>query len=132
MYNRTRNTGFFLDNMQALFTDLETVFDLGVDKSKVSAYTEVIRAEKNEEGYNIQFSLPGYDKEDIRISLEKNDLVVSARFEKDENWKKTFHKRIALPDDADFSKSEATLEKGILEIQLPFKADQKSVEIKIS
>ena len=129
---RTRNTNGIFENMHALFTDLETIFDLGVDKSKVSAYTEVIRAEKTKEGYHIQFALPGYDKEDLKISLEKKDLVVSARFEKEENWKKNLHKRIALPDDADFSESEATLEKGILDIYLPFKADQKPVEIKIS
>jgi HSP20 family molecular chaperone IbpA len=125
---RTKNLN---NTMQMLFTDLESIFDYGIDKSKVSAYTEVIRAEKVENGYDIHFVLPGYDKEDLKISQEKRDLVVSAKFETEGTWKKTFAKRVQLPDDADFSSSSAKLEKGILSIHVPFNEDQKPVEIKI-
>jgi len=128
---RTKNFNNILDGMQVLFTDLDSVFDLGVDKSKVSAYTEIIKAEKNENGYDIHFVVPGYDKEDLKISLEKRDLIVSAKFEKEENWKKNFAKRIQIPEDADFSKSKAKLDKGILSISIPFEENQKPVEIKI-
>jgi HSP20 family molecular chaperone IbpA len=128
---RTKNFNNILDGMQVLFTDLDSVFDLGIDKSKVSAYTEIIRAEKSEEGYDIYFVVPGYDKEDLKISLEKRDLVVSAKFEKEDTWKKSFTKRVQLPEDADFSKSVAALDKGILSIEVPFKENQKPVEIKI-
>ena len=117
--------------MQMLFTDLDSIFDYGIDKSKVSAYTEVIRAEKGENGYDVHFVLPGYDKEDLKISQEKRDLIVSAKFETEGTWKKTFAKRVQLPDDADFSASEAKLEKGILSIHVPFNENKKPVEIKI-
>lgn len=129
---RTKNINSILDGMQILFTDLDSVFDLGVDKSKVSAYTEIIKAEKTENGYDIHFAVPGYEKEDLKISLEKRDLIVSARFEKEESWKKNFAKKIQIPEDADFSKLEAKLDKGILSISIPFKEKQKPVEIKIS
>lgn len=128
---RTKNFNNLLDGMQVLFTDLDSIFDLGIDKSKVSAYTEVIRAEKAEECYNIHFVVPGYEKQDLKISLEKRDLVVSAKFEKEDTWKKNFTKRVQLPEDADFAKSTASLDKGILSIQVPFKKNQKPVEIKI-
>ena len=128
---RTKNFNNILDGMQILFTDLDSIFDLGIDKSNVSAYTEVIRAEKVEAGYDFYFALPGYDKEDLKISLEKRDLIVSAKFEKEEKWKKNFTKRIQLPENADFSESKATLEKGVLLIHIPFKENQKPIEIKI-
>jgi HSP20 family protein len=119
------------DLIAGIFTDLEEIFNYGIDKSRHAAYTEIIRAEKEEEGYSIQFALPGYDKEDLKISQDKRDLIVSAKFEKEEGWKKSFSKRIQLPDNADFSSSTASLEKGVLKIQIPFKADQKPFEIKI-
>jgi HSP20 family molecular chaperone IbpA len=128
---RTKNFNSVLDGMQVLFADLDSIFDLGVDKSKVSEYTEVIRAEKTKDGYDIHFVVPGYDKKDLKISLEKRDLIVSAKFEKEDTWKKNFSKRVQIPEDADFSKSKATLDKGILSIEIPFKEDQKPVEIKI-
>ena len=126
---KTNNLANLFD--QVLFSDIESIFDLGIDKSKYSAYTEVIRAEKIKDGYSVDFVLPGYDKKDLKISQEKNDLVVSAKFEKEEGWKKNFSKRVQLPDNADFSAASASLDKGILTIFIPFKADSKPFEIKI-
>ena len=83
-------------------------------------------------GYNIHFVLPGYDKEDLKISQEKGYLIVSAKFEKEEGWKKNFLKKVQLPDDADFSSAKASLDKGILTLHIPFKEDSRSFEIKIS
>jgi HSP20 family protein len=117
--------------LAGVFTDLEEIFNYGIDRSRHTAYTEIIRAEKTEDGYSIQFAMPGYDKEDLKISQDKRDLIVSAKFEKEEGWKKNFAKRIQLPDNADFSASTASLDKGILSIQIPFKVDQKPFEIKI-
>lgn len=120
-----------INRMNSLFTDLEEIFNYGIDKSRHSAFMEIIRAEKVEDGYSIQFALPGYDKHDLKISQERRDLIVSAKFEKDEGWKKSFSKRIQLPEDADFLASTASLEKGILYIHIPFNVDQKPKEIKI-
>jgi HSP20 family molecular chaperone IbpA len=117
---------------QVLFSDLESIFDLGVDRSRHSAYTEVIRAEKVKDGYDVHFVLPGYDKKDLKISHEKNDLVVSANFEKEEGWKKNFSKKVQLPNDSNFSLAVASLDKGILTVHIPFKADSKPFEIEIS
>lgn len=128
---KTSNLASLLDHA-AIFSDIESIFDLGIDKSKYSAYTEVIRAERNKEGYAVDFVLPGYDKEDLKISQEKNNLVVSAKFEKEEGWKKNFSKKVQLPEDADFSAASASLEKGILSILVPFKAESKSFQIKIA
>jgi HSP20 family molecular chaperone IbpA len=132
MYRNSKNYNVSTLFDQVLFSDLESIFDLGVDKSKYSAYTEVIRAEKMKSGYNIHFVLPGYDKEDLKISQEKGYLIVSAKFEKEEGWKKNFLKKVQLPDDADFSSAKASLDKGILTLHIPFKEDSRSFEIKIS
>jgi HSP20 family molecular chaperone IbpA len=129
---RTKNHNLANLFDQVLFSDLETIFDLGIDKSKYSAYVEVIRAEKTKEGYSVHFVLPGYEKQDLKISQEKNTLVVSAKFEKEEGWKKNFMKKVELPNDADFSFTEAALDKGILTLQIPFKENSKPFEIKIS
>jgi HSP20 family protein len=107
-------------------TSSDSIFD------EIHSYDEIAKISKTKNGYEINCILPGYDKEDIKISIEKNNLIVSAAFEKEEYWKKNFSKKINLHDDADILLSTAKLEKGILSIIVPFKPHEKPIEIKIA
>lgn len=85
---------------------------------------------KTEKGYDISYPVPGYDKEDFSILFEKNNLIIMAKFEKEEQWKKNFYKKIKIYENIDIQSSIAKLEKGILSIHIPFeKAYQKTVQI---
>ena len=73
--------------------------------------------------------LPGFEKEDINISLEQNVLSISGerKFEKEENrdfhrverWYGSFFRSFRLPARVDSSKIDAALKGGLLTIHLP-------------
>ena len=73
--------------------------------------------------------LPGFEKDEIDISLEKNVLSISGerKFEKEENrdfhrverWYGSFFRSFRLPATVDSSKIDANLKDGLLTIHLP-------------
>jgi len=77
----------------------------------------------------VEAHLPNFEQKDINIQLEDNALVVSAeRHEKEEDKDKkfvvresssSFYRRIALPKRANVEKIEATLDDGVLKINIP-------------
>jgi len=99
---------------------------------------------ENNQGFELQLAIPGIQKEDVKISLEKNILNVSSEKEAaqiDENTRftrrefvfGTFSRSFTLPDTIDTDKIGADFKDGILKITLPKKAETKiSKEIKIS
>lgn len=100
--------------------------------------------EKNE-GFELQMAVPGVDKKDIKIDLEKNILSITSEKtakEKDEEGVKysrrefaygTFCRSFNLPDTIDTEKIKAEVKDGILTVELPKKKEAKiSKEIKIS
>ncbi len=77
--------------------------------------------------YHIAISIPGYTKEDLKISLEDLKLIVAAQIEATEDadktilqeWKKTsFSKQFMLPRDADKSQINAAYEAGVLALTI--------------
>lgn len=99
---------------------------------------------ENNQGFELQLAIPGIQKEDVKISLEKNILNVSSEKESaqlDENTRftrrefvyGTFSRSFTLPDTIDTDKIGADFKDGILKITLPKRAETKiSKEIKIS
>lgn len=87
---------------------------------------------ENEKAFNIELSVPGFNKEDIKIEIEKNILKISAQSEmnkeeKDENQrilrqefrKSSFSRSFTIPENIDTENISATQQDGILEITLP-------------
>jgi HSP20 family protein len=99
------------------------------------------------ESFILEFAAPGLDKKDFNISIENNQLTVSAekRAEKDEKeegkWTRRefnysgFRRSFTLTDDVMADKIEAAYDKGILMLTLPKKEEARvkpalSIEIK--
>lgn len=87
---------------------------------------------ENEKSFNVELSVPGFSKEDIKIEVEKDVLKVSAHIEvnseeKDENEKvlrrefksSSFMRKFVLPEDVDVENISASQHDGILQITLP-------------
>ncbi|WP_029902105.1 Hsp20/alpha crystallin family protein [Prevotella sp. 10(H)] len=87
---------------------------------------------ENEKAFNIELSVPGFNKEDIKIEIEKDVLKVSAEIEmkneqKDENEKvlrrefrkSSFVRSFTLPEGIDAESISASQKDGILQITLP-------------
>lgn len=92
-----------------------------------------VRTKENEEDYGLSFALPGFKKEDININIEDDILIVSSNVEKDD-FKQSFENKYQIPEDVDREKINATMEDGILKInigkykELP-KSNIKKIEI---
>jgi HSP20 family molecular chaperone IbpA len=85
--------------------------------------------EETDHGYFIQIDAPGIKKEDVKISLENQNLVVEGeRKGKFAAWLK---KRFLLPDDVNAEGIQAQMNDGVLEIALPKKEMAKPKTITV-
>jgi HSP20 family protein len=92
---------------------------------------------ENEDGYNIQLAVPGMNKEDFKIELDGDSLVISAeikgvREEKAENFTRkefgfrSFKRSFILPENSVNAEAiKASYENGVLGVQLPKKEEAK-------
>lgn len=102
---------------------------------------------KNEESYEIQLSVPGWNKKDFKIELQNAELTISAeKIENEESSsdnythrefsKRAFKRAFNLAEDVEESKISANYSDGILKVLIPKnkKAIDKEVikQIKIS
>lgn len=97
-------------------------------------YSKMPIISKNEDGYEIQFTLPGYEKEDLEILIEEGFLTVKTARQDEKSSIAEFEKSYSLPEDVDTEKCNATMRAGILTISLEFKEPikPKSKKIKIN
>jgi Molecular chaperone (small heat shock protein) len=116
------------DFMPSLLNDL---MDLSwINASNATPKMNII---ETKEKYELEFSVPGLAKEDLKLSIDAdNNLVVemlkeSKNVKKDENRRylrrefssEQFRQTVALPDDIHNEDITAKVENGILKISLP-------------
>jgi HSP20 family protein len=95
--------------------------------------------------YVIELAVPGFDKKDIDIDINGNNLTVSGKYsketedrEKDKRYhyrelrKGSFSRSVTLPENIDAGKVSATFDAGVLKIEMPAQrvAESKKVAIK--
>jgi HSP20 family protein len=93
---------------------------------------------KNENGYALEFAIPGFVKEDFTLKMEDNKLVVKLEATNKKDLKYTrkefdfhsFEKKFKIPKNVDTEKISATYENGILMVHLELK-EKVSKEINI-
>lgn len=90
-----------------------------------------IDVSEDDKSYTVKAEIPGVDKKDIEISIEGNEVAISAETKR-ETKKKEGEKEIytdryygkvyrsfSLPNDLDSAKAEARYENGVLMLMLP-------------
>lgn len=118
---------------------------------KANATAPAINVIENEKDYRIELAAPGMSKEDFNIKLdEENNLVISMEKKnenKEENKKNgrylrrefsysKFQQTMILPDDVDKDAISASVEHGVLTVDLPkitpeaIQKTEKHIEIK--
>ncbi len=98
---------------------------------------------ENEDGYRLNFEIPGMMKDDVKIWVENDILIISGEkksdFGKDEvtvhserSYGK-FERSFRLPKNADKEKVRAEFVNGLLEVVIPKteEAKPKQIEIKV-
>ncbi len=75
--------------------------------------------------------MPGYDKEDVKINLNKEGYIILQGEAKRKGENVKFGRSYLIPKSADANTIKAHLEKGILTLNLQKKEKYKPKEIKI-
>lgn len=95
---------------------------------------------ESDEGLNLQAEVPGFGPKDLEISAEPRRLTITGKRETKEErkTKKTVHKQrcsdeifrvVDLPAEINTEKVKATLENGILSLEMPKAAPAKKVAV---
>lgn len=94
-------------------------------------------------GYLVHAEMPGVRKEDIDVSIEGNQVTISAEVKRDTEKKEgdrvlrseryfgNVYRSFTLPAELDEPKCEATYEKGVLELKLVTKAETPGKKLEI-
>jgi HSP20 family protein len=127
---------FFSDVFDSILNDKFLSDKLG---SRVPA----VNISETENEFHIELAAPGLQKEDFKISLDKNVLSVSAdkkvenveegkKFSKREYSYNSFTRSFTLPEVADHGKIEAEYNDGVLNLKVAKKEEAKIQSREIS
>lgn len=107
-----------------MFNDNERGFDYDHDWKPMANVTE------KEDRFELELAVPGMNKKDFNISIEKNMLTISAerkeeKKEEEKNFTRrefvygSFSRSFTLPETVDREKIDAEYKDGILRLNLP-------------
>lgn len=98
---------------------------------------------EDDKAFRIKAEVPGVDKDDIEVSVQGNQVSISAEVKRETRKEderevvveRSFgraYRAFALPVDVDNSRTEARYEKGVLMLTLPKKVDGTAHRIAVS
>jgi HSP20 family protein len=114
------------------WSNLEMVPDIRLDVSE------------DEKAYRVKADIPGVDKKDIDLSIDGNQIVISAEVKRESNKKEgekdicseryygKVYRAFSTPADVDGTKAEAHYENGVLSLTLPKKSNGHSRKIAVN
>ena len=115
---------FYVNN---LFNKVLT--DQADSNKKSNAFcSPAVNIQENEEGYELQFSVPGYQKDQFRIRNDDGMLKVKAEVKKEQEAQSynrqefsvySFERSFKLPDNVLIDSVSAKLDDGILLVNIP-------------
>jgi HSP20 family protein len=93
---------------------------------EVSTIPSVNISDENK-AFEVEIAVPGIDKKDIKVEIDKNCLVISSekqytQEDKEKNWLRkeygyaSFQRMFQLPKNADENRIDATINNGILKV----------------
>ena len=115
---------FVTDFIDKVFNDNSNPWMWGLAPGNEQRGYEI---ERSEDSVDLIIEVPGYAKEDLKLSLEKDCMTIEGELENRE-----FSKSFRLPKDVDTENIKASVDKGILTISLPKKEDPEPTIIEIN
>ena len=130
------------DSERSIFDDFFNRFSGDLSGTSMSNYPKMDIVEGDKE-VTVYAYLPGYKKEDVKLNIEDDKLVLSgkrdefnipegAEWLRNERVSGSFTRVLSLSDGVDKTKIDAKLENGILEIHLKKREEVKPKEIAIN
>lgn len=97
---------------------------------------------EDENEIKMRFDMPGLRKEDVKVSVEDNMLVIKGEHKKEEgsgdqnSWGKrsysSYNTKLQLPENCEVDKIKAELKDGVLYISIPkTKVERKVIDVHI-
>lgn len=132
-----------LDTMDRLFDDAVTFPGMGINEGAAGGQ---VRSpwdiHEDEREIKMRFDMPGLSKEDVKVSVEDDDILVirgerSKEDRKDDDaWTRrsysSYDTRLQLPQDSETDKVKAELKDGVLYISIPKRqVERKVVDVEI-
>ncbi|KAL5719078.1 small heat shock protein (HSP20) [Ranunculus cassubicifolius] len=126
-----------LDTMDRMFEDALTFPGTTNSSGEVRAPWD-IKDEENE--IKMRFDMPGLSKEDVKVCVENDILIIKAEHREkessDDSWSKqsmsSYNTRLRLPDNCEKEKIKGELKNGVLFITVPkTKVERKVVDIEL-
>jgi HSP20 family protein len=107
-----------------------------------SAFLPPADVYEDENHINLKLEVPGIDEKDLDIRVENNQLVIKGerkfeKEEKEENFRRverqygSFVRTFALPASVDPNNIDANYDKGVLNINMPKRAEAKPKQIQV-
>ncbi|MDI6645103.1 MAG: Hsp20/alpha crystallin family protein [Methanobacteriaceae archaeon] len=132
-----------LDNLMAPFLPMKTYFPKTL--SSLPTRAPLVDLIEESDQYIVKAELPGYDKEDLNIELNKDLLIINAekKEEKEEESENYLHRErayascqrtINFPKEVDPLEVEGSMKNGVLELKIPLKEpkpEEKMVKVEI-
>ncbi len=138
-YDRDNSLGLLCRDMDRLFDDFFSGFDIEPFGKDYSSFNPDIEVSESDKDIKISAELPGLDEKDIDVSLTDDTLTISGeKKEEKESREKgyfmkersygSFTRSIPLYTDVEAEKIDAHFKKGVLTIKLP--KSKKEIEAK--
>ena len=101
-------------------------------------FTPAVNTREGKNAYHIEVDLPGVKKEDIKVDIEEDKIIISGEKKlkeelKEDNYYKVesfyglFKRSFALPEEIDTENIHAESDNGVLEVIIP-KLDKPEIE----
>jgi HSP20 family protein len=118
------------------FNDVYSLLNDSFLSERPAARVPAVNIAETENEFEVELAVPGLNKEDFKINLEKNVLSVSAekktkttdenkKFTKREYSYNSFSRSFTLPESADHTKIEADYTAGVLKLTIAKKEEAK-------
>ncbi|CAO2838521.1 unnamed protein product [Amaranthus hypochondriacus] len=132
--------------MRSMRQMIDTMDRLLEDTMAMPSGTGSIRAPwdvmEDENEIKMRFDMPGLRKEDVKVSVEDNMLVIKGEHKKEEgsgdqnSWGKrsysSYNTKLQLPENCEVDKIKAELKDGVLYISIPkTKVERKVIDVHI-
>lgn len=141
LYRKSWPTRNFTADLESSFTrdpfeDFDRIVDSFIRPQSMSSVNFQTGADFNEaeNHYMLSFDLPGVKKEDLKIEMRGNQLLVAGERRNDSRSSRTygkFERSFTLPESVNAEKIEAQFEDGVLSIALPKAEEAKAKTIEI-
>lgn len=123
----------FLQRYQPTFSwasEFDRLFDRGRFGSAFAPTTRETLHE-SENAWILRMDLPGYSKENVKLSVTDRTLVLTAETPADQPFGGKLERQWRLGNDLDASGVTAKLENGVLELTIPKKAKEEPKTVNI-